>query len=189
MGSFLDTIRDPRQTVDDFVTEQAVRTGLPLSLITGALRGSDTIPTTRVRTSHAFELRTSRGRVIGAVFGFESSQRRVIDEEYEVEANAVGEPTELVPQTVEGRSIRVERYDLFTDIMEEAFTSGELVSLTDQRVGLKLREAWRAPGAGKRRYQYSKCWFAELGRKISSTDDRIVRVNTTLNYLRRSKIS
>jgi len=65
---------------------------------------------------------------------------------FEVEANSVGQPIDLVPQTVERREIRVARYDLYISVMEEVFGSSEIVMLTDQFRPFFLREVWTGPG-------------------------------------------
>jgi hypothetical protein len=95
--------------------------------------------------AHAITLR-SQSRTIGAVHTFAPSLRRTVDAEYEVEANSTGMPVDLVPQLVDGREIRLSRYDLYPLIMEEVFGAFELVLLTDQTRPFTLREIWRGPG-------------------------------------------
>lgn len=105
------------------------------------------VPTTRTRLSHALTIRAG-GRVIGAVHLWSPSQSRTVDHEFEVEANAVGLPVDLVPGVVDRRELRITRYDLYTAVMEEVFGSFELVNLTDQFRPFSLREVWAGPGIG-----------------------------------------
>lgn len=109
--------------------------------------GLVSVPVTRTRLSHALTIRAG-GRIIGAVHQWSPSQTRTIDTEFEIGPNEVGMPREVIPQTVETRSIRIARYDLYPILMEEAFGSREIVNLSDQSRPFTLREVWTAPGAG-----------------------------------------
>lgn len=171
----------------------AQRSGLPESVIAGALRGPSAIPTTRTRLSHAYTLRTAQSQVIAAVFRCAVDQTREVELEYENDVNATGQPADIVPQIMSTQTFAITRWDLYTEIMEEALGTRELVMLTDQRRGLRLREVWRAPtsilNSAGRRYEYGPCYFTNVGREVDATNDRTVRANATLTWLRRRRIA
>jgi hypothetical protein len=70
---------------------------------------------------------------------------RTVDTEFEMEANSNGMPVDLVPQTVERRELRINRYDTYSVVMEEVFGSSELIVLADQARPFSVREVWRGP--------------------------------------------
>jgi hypothetical protein len=186
----IDAIRDPRQSLESFAREQAQKLGLPIdAIVAGLVRGPGSVPTTRVRLTHAYTLRTGKNRVVGAVFRTAIDQARQIDREFEVDLNAVGEVADLVPQQLTSQTITIARWDLYDTVFEEVFQNGELSILTDQRAGFKLREFWRAPygilNAQTRRYEYSPCWFSRLGRVQEATGDRTVRADAALEFMNR----
>lgn len=144
-------------------------------------------PTTQTRMDHALTIRTGSGRTIGAISGWHDQQSRTIEDVFDVEANANGLPVDMIPQILNGRTIRVDRYDLYTQIMEEVFGSRQMVMLTQQSQPFKVREIWREPLGKLRVYEYI-CWFADKGRPLRSDGNRIVQVNATLQYLHKRQI-
>lgn len=186
MGAFFDL-----PDVKGDLTSIAQRFGVPVDVITGALN-SFGIPNTRVRLSHAYTLRTKRNQVIGGVYEVGVDQGRDIQLKAEVNVNAHGEFVDIVPGLMSTQTISIAIYDLYERVMEEALGTREIVVLTDQRTGLKLREVWRAPtgilGSDQRRYSYGPLFFSRLGRRVATTDDRVVRVNAELVWLDRERI-
>jgi len=184
-------LRDPRQSASNFLTEQEAKLNLPGGTLSGLLRTKG-VPNTKTRLDHAFTLRTGKGRIIGAVFKADQRQSRQLDDEYEIDPNAHGEVADIVGQSLTNRTLSVERYDLYTDVMEEVFGDRELSMLTDQSQGFRLREAWRGPGGlftgGQRLYEYSPVWFEDIGRTLDAHGDRIVRVTATLRWGRRQRV-
>lgn len=182
----------PHLGIPDIATDLGQRVGLSPEVIAGILRGPNAVPNTRARLSHAFQLRTGRGRIIGAAFQMDVRQTREIEFEYENDVNANGQPADIVPQVQTGQTITLARWDLYDSLMESAFTGFEISMLTDQRRGFRLRETWRSPGsilgARNRRFEYRPCWFQDLGRVVEATGERTVRVNATLAFLRKDKI-
>lgn len=150
------------------------------------------LPNTRTRLDHALTIRTGSGRAIGAVKTFSYAQSRSIDEEFEVNAQGSGMPVDLVPQNVTRREIRIERYDLYTKIMEEVFGTSELVVLTDQYRPFVLREIWKGPAGiltgGQRIYQFTGCWFSDLGRTMSTDGNRVVMADATVTWTDRVRV-
>ena len=170
------------------VTEGARKFGQDLRRFTNTSQ----LPLTKTRLTHALTIRSGNGRVVGAMKAFSPSQSRVIDEEYEVDSQASGLPIDLIPQTVNRREIRVERYDLYNVLMEEAFGSTELVTLADQSRPFSLREVWRGPSGvlvgGQRIYEYLGCWFSDLGRTLAADNDRVSLANATVVWQFRHRV-
>lgn len=105
------------------------------------------VPNTRTRMSHALHVRAF-GRVVGGIFQWDVSQSRTIDREYELGPNEHGLPRDQIPQDISELTIRVSRFDLYTDLMEEVFGNSEFVNLCDQYRPFSLREIWAAPAGG-----------------------------------------
>ena len=193
MVAFLDSFRDSRQSVDQFFREQGQRTGLRPEDLAGTLQAQTSVPNTRARLSHAYTLRTSGGRIIGAVFRTEVNQSRTVDVEHEIDPNNHGEPRDLVPQEMTEQTLSIARFDLYSKPMEEALGSQRIVMLKDQFRGFRLREVWRAPfsflNATGQLFEYAPCFFTRLGRQQESTGDRVVRVNAQLVWLDRDQIA
>ena len=186
-------IPDVRGATTRELAELAQRAGLPAELIAGALRGPASVPTTNARLTHAYRLRTSGGRTIGAVYQCDEDQGRNVDLEFEVDVNGVGQPADIIPQDMTTQTLTIARWDLYTSVIEEAFTNFELSMLTDQSRGFRLQEVWRAPtsilNSTGRLYEYRPCFFARIGRKKSATDERTTRTDAVIVWLDRSRIA
>src|SRR5687768_146493 len=161
------------------------------------LRGTDNgqrIPVSKTVTSYALTIHATVGLrrgVVGAIHEISTAQTLAIDEEYEIDALARGFPRELIPQIVSGRTITVQRYDLYRSTLEQVFGEPELVTLADQTGPLSLRLTWRAPepssivGAFVRDpasqlsvFEFSNVYIQNLGRTISM-NNVIVGSNAT----------
>jgi hypothetical protein len=135
------------------------------------------------------------GVVIGAINEWNPRINRTITEVYEfgqVNVQFVtgnGEPFEKVPGNVSGMQVDVRRYDIYTEQMEQAFAVGvDLTMLSNQNVAFDVRETWTTPNnVNNYHNEYRGCWFSDIGRTISTTGDRIVNVNATLQYTRRER--
>jgi hypothetical protein len=130
---------------------------------------------------------------------------RVIETVYEVQANNTGEPVERVAQIQNTNRISVERYELYTFHLGEAFgvptvgsgdpaESGssnaiDLVNLTRQVKPFSVREIWRDPFGGIRAYIYAGVWFSDWGITIAANDDRIIKARATLEFTRRLRLN
>lgn len=185
---FLD-LPDFGQSIDSI----AARTGLTPEQIRGFVRGPRSVPNTRARLSHAYTIRTSRGRLIGGIYSVQASQGRTVDTEFEIDVNAHGEPADVIPQELNERTLSVSMWDLYSRVAEAAFTDFEIEMLTDQASGLKVREVWRAPtgilNSSGAHYEYRNCYFTRLGRTVSATDDRVVKVNAEMIWTNKRKIA
>lgn len=188
MGTpFLDGLRSPDQLLGDYVLEQAQKAGLgpaAIAALSGVFNGVNRAPNTRTRLTHALYIKAGR-RTIGGVHLFAPTARRTVEREYEVDPNAVGLAALITPG-VEECEIRVSRYDLYLDLMEQAMGTRNMVMLTDQRVGLTFREVWRGPaglfGGGVYALDYTDCWFTDLGRQLDAKGDRVSNADATFIF-------
>lgn len=164
-------------------------------------------PLTRTVSAHSITIRTDSGIKIGRIQSWGPSLARTIDTLYEVQANNTGEPLERVPQIQTGNKISVERFELYTAHIGEAFgtptlrigsespaESGssnprDLVNLTRQIKPFNVREVWRDPYGDIRAYMYVGIYFSDLGITIAATDDRIVKSSATLEFTRRIRLN
>lgn len=164
-----------------------------------------TPPNTVTQLSHAITIRANQV-VIGAINGWNPRMTQGVTELYELnnDVNSLtpgggpigvtnystrsGEPFEKVPGNVSGMTIEVQRYDIYTTQMEEAFGTPLLTMLSNQRNAFHVTETWTRPDNTNYTEQYSGCWFSNLGRTIQSTGDRIVSVSATLEYTHRSRL-
>ena len=171
MVSFLDR---PQEALNDALRD------VGLDILTRGRRTGP--PSTFTRLDHSMTIRTGRGRTVGAINGWNPTQTRRVEEEFEVEVKSTGLPVDLVPQIVNSRTIRIDRYDLYTSKMEEAFGTKRLDNLTDQHQPFTVREVWRTPLGSLEVFDYIGCWFADLGRTHNADGNRIVKANATLIY-------
>lgn len=144
-------------------------------------------PNTLVRTSHALTIRANN-ITIGVIQNWSVSQNRGVAHVYEINAATSGEPIEAVPGNVGGLTIGVNRYDLYTRRMEQAFGTNDFEMLGDQNNPFEIRETWRFPNNAVEARAYIGCWFSQIGRNYQATGDRIVNVNGSVTYTRKVKL-
>lgn len=178
--------------LNDAAAFAAEQFGVQPSLLDDAL-SPGRIPVTKTRTSHGLTLRVAGGRVIGAVRAFTHSVSRDVEDQWELDAHATGyAPVDIVPGNVVSRTLRIERYDLFVQVMEQVTGSRELVTLADQTTPFTLRAHWQSPVGslfgGLRVYQYEGCWFTSMGRAVRSDNDRLVGVDAEIRYQFRRRV-
>lgn len=152
-------------------------------------------PNTQTQTSHAITIHAN-GQMIGAINAWNPSQQMDVAAVFEFGqvtgpyGHQFGTPYEKVPQNITAMSIEIQRYDIYTSRMEEVFGTANLEMLSSDPgmanggTGLfDVRERWTTPG-GTNNYVviYKGCWFTNIGRNHSTTGDRIVNVNATLEY-------
>jgi hypothetical protein len=166
----------------------------PIGFLTRGVDNGQRVPQTKTKTSFSLTIHAVVGQrrgVIGAVQEIGVRQRQTIDEEYEIDSVGLGLPRELVPQTIEGRTITLRRYDLYQATLEQVFGAPELITLADQLGPVSLRFMWRNPNFGDidlitqqqetmAVYEYTDCWITDLGRTMSASGDIIVKADATL---------
>ena len=151
-------------------------------------------PGTLVRTSHSLTIRVG-GHTIGLINGWNPTISRTVTPIYQIATYYLqvrsGDPVENVPGNVTGQTIGIQRYDIYTDRMETALGTTDLMMLSSQLDPFDVVEKWqfpntaRKPGGGIEFITYTGCWFSNIGRNYRSDGDRIVNVNGTLQYTRR----
>jgi len=149
-------------------------------------------PTTLVRTSHSLTIKARpSGLVIGLINGWTPAISRTITPVYQIATFHIntrsGDPIEQVPGNVTGLTLTVQRYDIYTQRMEQAFGTTDLIMLSRQTEPFDVEETWQSPDNIIERITYQGCWFSTIGRSYRSDGDRIINVNATLNYTRRIK--
>ena len=140
-------------------------------------------PNTMIRTSHAITIRAN-GITVGVIQSWNPSKNRGITPVYEINQETSVEPIENVPGNVGGLTIAVSRYDLYTKRMEAAFGTPDVEMLGDHNNPFQVRESWKFPDGGIEGRVYTGVWFSTIGRTYSSTDNRLVLVSATLNFVR-----
>lgn len=151
-------------------------------------------PGTLVRTSHSLTIKVN-GQVIGLINGWNPAISRTITPIYQIATfhmgTRSGEKVEAVPGNITGQTIGIQRYDLYTSRMEQAFGTTDLTMLSNQLDPFEVIERWQfpdtpmRPGGGNEILRYTGCWFSNIGRNYRSDGDRIINVNATLEYVRR----
>jgi hypothetical protein len=147
----------------------------------------------------------ANGSIIGAINEWNPEQTLAVNGVYEFGSvtgpygTEFGAPYEKVPGNIGGMTVRVRRYDVYASQMETAFGTLDLTMLSgDPGVPnggtghLDVRERWTLPAsASSSAYDnvYQGCWFSNIGRTLSTTGDRIVNVNATLEYTRRLRVT
>jgi len=150
-------------------------------------------PSTLVRTSHSLTIKVpDSGVVVGLINGWNPAITRTITPIYQIAAFHIGvqsgNPVEKVPGNVAGMTIAVQRYDIYKQRMEEAFGTVDLTMLSSQLSPFSVEETWLYPdGNTIERIIYGGCWFSNIGRNYRSDGDRIINVNATLEYVKRTK--
>jgi len=163
-------------------------------------------PMTQTASSHSITIRTDQGIKVARIQSWSPSMARVVEQLFEVQANSTGEPIEQVPQIQNTNRISVDRYEMYTAHMGEAFgvpvigssTSPEetgsvdgndLVSLVRQTRPFNVREVWRDPFGVIRAYIYVGVWFTDWGITIAANDDRIIKARASLQFTRRLRLA
>jgi hypothetical protein len=144
-------------------------------------------PETLVRSSHSLTILV-RGKAIGLINGWSPQQNRQMSPIYELNSETSGLILEQIPGNMQNQQVTIQRYDIWPTKMEEAFGTVELTMLSNQQSPFSVQERWVSPTGGLEVWQYSGCWFNNIGRTYRSDDTRIVNVSATLVYTLKSKI-
>lgn len=153
------------------------------------------LPQTQTRLNHGLFIRV-KGRGIGAILSFNTSQGLSLKEEFEINLDhggtATAFPNHITVQHMQDRTIEVTRADLYLDLMERVVAGNYLDMLADQRFRFDLDEVWREPGGalfgGASMWRYKGCVFERLSRQNDAAGDRVVRVSGTIRWTYRQKI-
>lgn len=144
-----------------------------------------TVPTTSVRTSHAVVIRAG-GIVVAMIQSWNPNQSMTVTPVYQLNSDSLegtGNVFENVPGNIGGLTVSINRIDLYTRQMEQAWgPTFDIQMLTDQKIPLDVLEKWKSPTNEVKEYRYSGFYFTSLGRTISATDNRIVNVSASAMY-------
>lgn len=144
-----------------------------------------TTPKTNTRLDHAVTI-TVDGKIIGLIQEWGPAQSRGMTPVYELNAASSGTILEYAPGNMSNQTITVNRYDLYTKRMEQAWGANfNIGMLSDQSVSLTILESWVNPDGTTLTNIYSGCWFQQLGRTHSANGDRITKVNASLVYTKK----
>jgi len=137
-------------------------------------------PFTKVVTQHVVSIRVN-GQTIGYIQNWNPSQRKTLTRVFEINAVTSGRAVELVPGNVDADTIRIDRYDVYRKLLWKAFGfAAELVHLSDHLNPFDVKEIWKEPDGNTHGTLFTGCWFEETGRSMSSTGDRIMMANGSL---------
>ena len=147
-------------------------------------------PSTLIRTSHALTIKVG-GTTVGLINGWNPAQSRTITPIFELDIDNSGDPVECMPGNMAGMTVGINRYDIYSQRMEEVFGTTDLVMLSRQAQPFEVFEIWTGPADSGEvdRFIYSGCWFTSLGRQLRSDDTRIVNVNASLIYTKKLRVS
>mgnify|MGYP001560415923 CR=1 FL=1 len=145
-------------------------------------------PITAVKTSHALTIQTGTGKVIGMIQNWSPQMSRQITPIFELNLATSGEPRENVPGNLSNLTVQVSRYDIYTNLMERAFGTRDLIMLSNQNEPFVVNEMWRNPKNELEVISYWGCWFNNIGRTLQSTNDRIVQVSAGLTYCGKNRM-
>jgi hypothetical protein len=141
------------------------------------------LPVTLTRTDHAITIRAN-GETVARIQDWAPQQSRQATPVYELDASNGGAPVDLVPGNLAGLTMTVNRVDLYTKKMEQAWGKDfDITMLTDQNNPLDIQEKWTNPDGTTETWIYKNCWFTSLGRNHSAGGDKITKVNASIAYL------
>jgi len=120
------------------------------------------------------------GRTVGLIQNFSMSQTRDVQRIFEINADSDGNCIEIVPGNISGLSVTVNRVELYTQALEEAFGIADPSMLTNQDQPFDLHEVYTRPDGVKYGYVYHGCWFSDTGRESTAEGTRIVTRNATI---------
>lgn len=144
-------------------------------------------PDTFTRTSHSISIEAN-GTTIGLIQTWSPTMSKAVTPIYELNIETSGIPYENIPGNLQNLTIQVARYDVWTKRMEQAFGTPDIYMLSNQKSPFSVQERWVLPDGSLENWSYDGCWFESIGRSFRSDDQRLVMVNATLRYLRRTRL-
>lgn len=140
------------------------------------------------RLSHSITIRAN-GVTIGAIRDLKEDSRQglkalyglgTFDQPGRYSARS-GDPYEIVPNNIEPISLTVDRYDLVTTKLEQAFnTTFDLTILSNQTSGIDIVQIERRTDGTTEGFVWRGCWFESVGRTLSAEGERVIQVNATI---------
>lgn len=148
--------------------------------------GIGEVPETKVRSDYAAQIMLN-GQTVGGVFEMAVEQTRAVEDVWTVRSRPDGLPQDTIGQGLTGRSLRLQRYDLWTEILEYVFGLSPEGLLSSQCGVLTIRELWKGPSNNLSVWDYVGNRFVSLGRTIGAHGDRIVKAGATFNWQRKKR--
>jgi len=100
---------------------------------------------------------------------------------YELNSATSGRRVDVVPGNVSQLQMDVQRYDLFTRRMHEAFGfPANAIHLSDHVNPFDVQEIWQLPSGLIIGTVYAGCWFSNIGREFSATGERVILATGTI---------
>jgi len=138
------------------------------------------IPNTRTASQHIISIRF-RGVTVGLIQRWAPRQQRDMTPIYELNSLTSGRRVDIVPGNVSQLQIDVQRYDLFTRRMHEAFGfPASAIHLSDHTNPFDVQEIWQLPSGLIIGTVYQGCWFSSIGREYSATGERVIMATAAL---------
>lgn len=138
------------------------------------------IPNTRTASQHIISIRF-RGVTVGLIQRWAPRQQRDMTPIYELNSLTSGRRIDIVPGNVSQLQIDVQRYDLFTKRLHEAFGfDASAIHLADHVNAFDVQEIWQLPSGLIIGTIYQGCWFSSIGREFGATGERVIRADATL---------
>lgn len=137
-------------------------------------------PNTRTANQHVISIRF-RGVAVGLIQKWSPRQTRGMKPIYELNNITSGRRVDIVPGNVDALSVDVQRYDLFTQRMHQAFGfAASAIHLADHTNPFDVQELWIQPNGTIIGTIYRGCWFSRIGRDYSATGDRVIMADAAL---------
>jgi len=138
------------------------------------------VPLTRIASQHIISIRF-QGVTVGAVQRWAPRQTRRMTPIYEINTLTSGRRVDIVPGNIEQLQIAVDRYDLFTKRLHEAFGfPASAINLADHTNPFDVQELWQLPSGLIIGTIYTGCWFSDIGREYTATGDRVIMTRGTI---------
>jgi hypothetical protein len=100
---------------------------------------------------------------------------------FELNTLTSGRRVDIVPGNIENLSINVDRYDLFTKRLHQAFGfPASAINLADHTNPFDVSELWQLPSGLIIGTVYTGCWFSEVGREHAAEGNRIIMARATI---------
>lgn len=137
-------------------------------------------PNTRTANQHVISIRF-RGVAVGVIQKWSPRQQRRMTPIYELNNLTSGRRVDIVPGNVEQLQIDVQRYDLFSSRMHEAFGfPAAAIHMADHLNPFDVQELWLTPSGTVIGTIYRGCWFSNIGRDYGATGDRVIMASGQL---------
>lgn len=148
-------------------------------------------PITTHKSTHGIQIKVN-GVTIGSIQDFTHGPiQRAMTTIYELNPLSSGHPIDVVPGNLSGFTLKVSRYDIYTEPFEKVFGGSTDIyeALGMQNRGIEIYRYWFHPNDYKEILVYRNCWLQQVGRTISLGRERTVLADGSFAYVRHDKIA